>query len=48
MDYVDKQDANIRFQIRQHEDNQVELIKQMDQKYVSIDHKLDILISKKQ
>jgi uncharacterized membrane-anchored protein YhcB (DUF1043 family) len=48
MEYVDKQDANIRYQLRQHENNQVELIKQMDQKYESIDHKLDILIGKKQ
>jgi uncharacterized membrane-anchored protein YhcB (DUF1043 family) len=48
VDYVDKQDANLRIQLRQHENSQDQLIKQMDQKYESIDRKLDILIGKKQ
>jgi uncharacterized membrane-anchored protein YhcB (DUF1043 family) len=47
VEYVDKQDNNLKSIIRQHETNQVELIKQMDQKYESIDRKLDILIGKK-
>ena len=46
-EYVDKQDQNIKDQLRAHEIDQNQLIEQMNEKYNSIDHKLDILIGTK-
>jgi len=44
---IEKGDANTMVYIKQHEENQKQVLEQFDKRYETIDHKLDILLGKK-